>query len=207
MISFNLDSTVMQSMDTSIQQAFAKDYIYSYAVGINMDGVASAQDILVKDVTAKKIFFPVLETSFSMVTAGELDKGSIIPSDFVFTSKDLLEQLIRDIDLNIWLLYFGVNPDIIAQYSIKVTLDAAPAAPAAKLPLTYDAVKDAAFELMKANGTTSTLEVKELLRTKNYEATQAEVSKLMKEVAREESLDFNAASANGNNHIVYSIID
>jgi predicted DNA-binding WGR domain protein len=66
-------------------------------------------------------------------------------------------------------------------------------------PLTDLAVIQAAEELMFQTGQTTTLDVKNLLRKQNYEATQAEVSSRMENVARQESWQINSAGA----HRVY----
>lgn len=62
-------------------------------------------------------------------------------------------------------------------------------------PLTDLAVIQAAEELMFQTGQTTTLDVKNLLRKQNYEATQAEVSSRMENVARQESWRIDNAGA------------
>ena len=49
----------------------------------------------------------------------------------------------------------------------------------------YASVRQAAEDLIKSNGATTTLEVKNYLRSRGFIAFQAEVSKLMEDVARE----------------------
>jgi len=61
--------------------------------------------------------------------------------------------------------------------------------------LTKVAVLIIAIDLMKDNGKTTTLEVKEALRAEGYFAKQAEVSALMYEIAQEEGWEVNE---NGN---------
>lgn len=50
-------------------------------------------------------------------------------------------------------------------------------------------IKDAAIELMKQNGTTTNLDIKNLLRSKNFWVSQDEVSKAMSTIASEENFD------------------
>lgn len=57
------------------------------------------------------------------------------------------------------------------------------------------AVLQAAETLMRQNGQTTTLDVKNLLRQQSYEATQSEVSSRMEIVARQESWHINSAGA------------
>jgi hypothetical protein len=57
-------------------------------------------------------------------------------------------------------------------------------------PLTKQAVKDAAEQLMNQNGQTTTLEVKTALRSQGYFAKQEAVSVLMDELCQELSWEF-----------------
>ena len=52
--------------------------------------------------------------------------------------------------------------------------------------LNKEAVRTAAIRLMEQNYTTTTLEVKQLLRSQNYWAIQATISRWMDELAEEE---------------------
>lgn len=72
-------------------------------------------------------------------------------------------------------------------------------------PIDYDIVKDTALNLIAENGSTTSLEVKEELREDGYQATQDEVSDFLKDVARDENLDFAAEVTDGNSHLVYSL--
>lgn len=58
------------------------------------------------------------------------------------------------------------------------------------LPLSKDAVRNAAIELMEKNYTATTLEVKQLLRAQNYWALQNTISRWMDELAEEEDWYF-----------------
>ncbi|MCC6726751.1 MAG: hypothetical protein IT258_19775 [Saprospiraceae bacterium] len=53
-----------------------------------------------------------------------------------------------------------------------------------------EAVKAAALQLLSENGATTTLEVKNNLRSNHYIATQSEVSDLLDEIAGEEGWQF-----------------
>ena len=68
-------------------------------------------------------------------------------------------------------------------------------------PLTKDAVYDVAMELMKNTGSTTSLEVKEELRKKDYWALQKEVSNMLQELCDEHGWDKN----NNGTFNVYSI--
>jgi hypothetical protein len=57
-------------------------------------------------------------------------------------------------------------------------------------PLTKQAVRDAAEQLITQNGQTTTLEVKTALRNLGYFARQSEVSVLMDELCQELSWEF-----------------
>lgn len=57
-------------------------------------------------------------------------------------------------------------------------------------PLTKQAVRDAAEALFTENGQTTTLDVKNRLRTNGYFALQQEVSVLMDELSQELSWEF-----------------
>lgn len=59
------------------------------------------------------------------------------------------------------------------------------------LLLDYKIVSSTAEELIEKNGSTTTLDVKNALRNKNYHATQSEVSSFMSRMAIEESLHTN----------------
>jgi hypothetical protein len=59
-------------------------------------------------------------------------------------------------------------------------------------PLSLAAVKQAATELMRAHGTTTTLEVKNRLRSQGYWALQADVSRLMEALADAEGWLYEA---------------
>lgn len=54
-------------------------------------------------------------------------------------------------------------------------------------PLTKAAIRSAAIHLMERNYSTTTLEVKQLLRIQNYWAIQATISRWMEELAQEEN--------------------
>lgn len=57
-------------------------------------------------------------------------------------------------------------------------------------PLTKSAVRSAAIRLMERNYSATTLEVKQLLRTKNFWAIQSTISRWMDELAEEEDWYF-----------------
>lgn len=58
--------------------------------------------------------------------------------------------------------------------------------------LTKEVVKNYAQALMLQNDTTTTLDVKEVLRERGYYATQEEISEIMKTLCEEESWCFTS---------------
>lgn len=70
--------------------------------------------------------------------------------------------------------------------------------------LTKDAVQLTATLLIHTNGTTTTLEVKELLREVGYKAAQQQVSDLMNEIYDEQTIELERKNSDNGRYQVYS---
>ena len=70
----------------------------------------------------------------------------------------------------------------------------------AKKSLTKEAVKETAEGLMKKNGSTTTLDVKNTLRANDYWCVQSEVSSMLQTVSAEEGWDYSNPSGQYNEY-------
>lgn len=209
-----INEDVYDIFDRSTRKIFASDYLYNAAIIKSGLSALSTSEILDGEDIYTTYYLPVIDLENKLFTIGEFDGSQkIIPSDFVFVDKTVLQQILKEIDPIILAMYFDLNFDQLAIFRIsddiiddkEVESEQPTVTSLTSLkPVTYDIVKEKTLKLIDENGSTTSLDVKLALRNEFYNVTQDEASKWLKEVARKENLDFNAVVTNGHPHLVYT---
>jgi hypothetical protein len=210
MYSIKINENVYDIFERSTRKNFASDYLYKAAVEKSGLAAVSISEILDGE-NVDTYYLPVIDLENKLFTIGEFDGSQkIIPSDFVFVDKNVLQQILKEIDPIILAMYFDLNSEQLAEFRIsddiidnKEEEYEQPTLTSLK-PVTYDVVKEKTLKLIDENGSTTSLDVKLALRNEFYNVTQDEASSWLKEVARKENLDFNAVVTNGHPHLVYT---
>ena len=202
-----LPKKILEMLEPVTTAMLARDYILTTAQD-NMVAIITGADIARitsnGSTYANSLYLPALVPTTLFVDVAEIKNVQGLVNDFFFTDAKELAELIKLVPVEIWNLYFSLDSSTTAKTAANLTVSATVAP--TKLPLTYDAVKDQVIDEIDHNGSATTLSVKSNLRNKGYHAIQKEVSDFMKQVAKQEDLDFNASApqSDGTTYLVYS---